>query len=262
MAVEELNRLDYEVLERDSLSEAFRAFSAMPTARPPKSDRSIRTFDVAFTTVGLIFLTPLLIGTGIAIALESRGGVLFRQPRVGKDGRTFHVWKFRTMRPAKPGDPSFSVSNDERITRVGRLLRKTKIDELPQLFNVLKGEMSLVGPRPQVPDYFEFFPITSHATITSVPPGVTGLSQLALPAEDELLAKVECPEKFHREYLPQLKASMDGLYVQNRSLRLNVAVLWQTALFVVLRRKPKKIPVLGSAEFSMTEEGFRVISLR
>ncbi len=262
MAVEELNRLDCEVFERDSLSEAFKVFSDIPTEARPKSDRSIRAFDVAFTSIGLLLLTPLMIGTGLAIALESRGGVFFRQPRVGKDGRTFHVWKFRTMRAAKPGDRSFSVSGDARITRVGRLLRKTKIDELPQLINVLKGEMSLVGPRPQVPDYFEFFPLHSQATITSVAPGVTGLSQLALPAEDELLAKVESPEKFHREYLPHLKASMDGLYVQNRSLKLNVAVLWQTALFVVLRRKPTKIPVLGSAEFTMTEEGFRVVSLR
>ncbi|HLK15030.1 MAG TPA: sugar transferase, partial [Fimbriimonadaceae bacterium] len=151
----------------------------MATAlNPPRENlynTAKRTADVCISVLLLFCFIPLFVIVATIIAIESKGGVFFRQDRVGKDGRIFKIIKFRTMvANAETLGPQITAAADERMTRLGRLLRATKIDELPQLFNVLLGDMSLVGPRPQVPRYVEHFPTAARGIILSVLPGITG----------------------------------------------------------------------------------------
>ena len=154
-----------------------------------------RTFDALMSFLGLVLLSPFLLPVAILIKLDSPGPVLFRQQRIGKGFRPFFICKFRTMLhdPCGPGR-LITIGNDQRITRVGRWLRKTKIDELPQLFNVLKGEMSFVGPRPEVPKYVQVFH-RDYEDILRVRPGITDLASLKYRDEAYLLQKAENPEE-------------------------------------------------------------------
>ena len=154
-----------------------------------------RTFDAIVSFLGLVLLSPFLLPVAILIKLDSPGPVLFRQQRIGKGFRPFFICKFRTMLqdPCGPGR-LITVGDDPRITRVGRWLRKTKIDELPQLFNVLKGEMSFVGPRPEVPKYVQVFH-RDYEDILRVRPGITDLASLKYRDEAYLLQKAENPEE-------------------------------------------------------------------
>jgi lipopolysaccharide/colanic/teichoic acid biosynthesis glycosyltransferase len=137
-----------------------------------------RTFDIVAAALGVVILSPLLLMAAVLVKLSSPGPVFFQQERIGKGFRPFLIYKFRTMRPDAPATGMLiTVGNDPRVTRIGRLLRKTKIDELPQLINVLKGDMSLVGPRPEVPKYVELFR-ADYDEILRVRPGITDLASL------------------------------------------------------------------------------------
>lgn len=143
-----------------------------------------RTIDVLFSALALLLLSPLLLLSGLAIAIESGMPVVFRQTRVGRGGEPFGMYKFRSMvHNAGSIGPYFTSHNDPRITSVGRFIRRTSIDELPQLFNVLRGEMSLVGPRPDVPAQQGLYSQQDWTARCSVRPGITGLAQAALRSE-------------------------------------------------------------------------------
>lgn len=173
------------------------------------------TFDFVCAILGLLILSPLLLAIAIAVKLTSRGPVFFRQSRVGKNFLPFQIVKFRTMREGLDG-PLITASGDLRVTSVGRLLRRTKLDELPQLWNVLKGEMSLVGPRPEVAKYVEQFR-KDYEEILSVRPGITDAASIAFRREDEMLAATETPETMYvSEILPK-KIAMSKEYVRTRS---------------------------------------------
>lgn len=153
-----------------------------------------RAFDLFWSALGLAALSPLLLLVALLVKLEDRGPVFFRQVRVGRGGRPFRIWKFRTMVvDAERRGRALTVGQDTRITRIGRFLRSTKLDELPQLINVLAGEMSLVGPRPEVPRYVERYTEAQRA-ILGLRPGITDLASIKYRNESDLLGQAEDPE--------------------------------------------------------------------
>lgn len=188
-----------------------------------------RLFDIFFSGAMIALLSPVLAGIAVYVALDSRGGVFFRQVRVGRDGRTFKLWKFRTMRPMSEGSGQLTIgANDMRITNAGKLLRKYKIDELPQLLNVLVGEMSMVGPRPEVPKYVAMYS-PEQKKVLSIRPGITDHASLHYFEENELLAKSKEPEKTYIEEIMPSKLALNLAYVERHSLWGDVVIIARTA---------------------------------
>lgn len=187
-----------------------------------------RAFDIVFATLALVLLFPLLTVFAIMVATTSPGGAFFRQVRVGRGGKDFRLLKFRSMRPGSEAKGQLTVGGrDSRITRVGRLLRKTKLDELPQLWNVLVGDMSVVGPRPEVPRYVALYSPAQRAVL-SVRPGITGMASLDYIDENELLAAAADPEKAYVEEVMPAKLALDLRYVQEQSLALDLRIIGVT----------------------------------
>jgi lipopolysaccharide/colanic/teichoic acid biosynthesis glycosyltransferase len=204
-----------------------------PVPRCPSKGRAIRALDVLAASGLLLILLPIVVIVAVAIKLDSRGPVFFRARRVGRNGATFSMLKFRKMHANATGAP-LTVVADARLTRVGFHLTRLKLDEIPQLWNVVKGEMSMVGPRPEDP---RFVAIESGAyeAILSVPPGITGLAQLAFAKEASILDPLDRTGDYLRRVLPA-KLALDQMYVERRSLRLNLRILYWTAVAVVVRR--------------------------
>jgi lipopolysaccharide/colanic/teichoic acid biosynthesis glycosyltransferase len=187
-----------------------------------------RCFDFAAAFTGLVLLSPVYLLIALAVRFTSRGPIFFLQERVGREFRRFRIYKFRTMVVDAPKlGLQITAGEDPRITRVGRFLRKWKLDELPQLINVLKGEMSLVGPRPEVPRYVEMFR-EDYACVLSVRPGITDPASLKYRDEAAILAQSSNPEETYvREILPE-KISLAKQYVAQASLRGDIALIWKT----------------------------------
>ncbi|MFD1825296.1 MULTISPECIES: sugar transferase [Mumia] len=182
--------------------------------------------------IALVLLAPVLVAIGIVVRLDTPGPALFRQLRVGHGGREFEIWKFRTMTQPESSDEDHgqevTVAGDVRVTRVGRLLRRRKLDELPQLVNVVRGEMALVGPRPEVPRYVALWPARLREVILSIPPGLTDPTSIALRDEEGLLGRQPEPERYYREVLLPRKAAMYAAYVRTRCLRGDAKILART----------------------------------
>ncbi len=197
-----------------------------------------RAFDLFFATAGLIVLSPFLLVIAAWVRADSRGPALFRQERVGRHGRPFTMLKFRTMRtePAASGR-LLTLSNDTRITRAGRFLRRTKLDELPQLLNVVRGEMSLVGPRPEVARYVALYPPTTRTTVLSVRPGITDDAALAFRDESALLGSTDAEEVYVSTILPR-KLELYERYVAEQSLRNDLRLILRTIGTLVRRGPP------------------------
>ncbi|MGC4078250.1 MAG: sugar transferase [Rubrivivax sp.] len=183
-----------------------------------------RLFDLVGAAVALLLLSPLLLAAALAVKLDSPGPVFFRQQRVGRGGVPFRIHKFRTMREGAPG-LQITVGDDPRITRVGRWLRRTRIDELPQFIDVLQGTMSLVGPRPEVPRYVEFYPPELRERVLSVRPGITDPVSLAYADESELLARAADPEREYVEVLLPRKLQAAAAYAERATLWTDLGVL-------------------------------------
>jgi len=207
-----------------------------------------RAFDVCAATVGLLVTAPLLAIISILIKLESRGPVIFSQVRVGKGFRPFRIQKFRTMveEEARCEGLPLTVGQDTRVTRMGRILRKFKLDELPQMVNVLRGDMSFVGPRPEVPRYVERLR-SEFSEVLVARPGITDLASLKYIDEASLLASSSNPEmEYERNVLPE-KLRLAKLYIRHMSLRLDFAIMVQTLLRVVrLSTVVCDLPELGA----------------
>ena len=192
-----------------------------------------RSFDVIFSVIGLVLTSPLLLAGAATVALTSRGGAFFRQRRVGHRGEIFTLYKLRTMRRSDSG-PQVTSVDDTRITGVGKFLRKSKVDELPTLWNVLRGDMSLVGPRPEVPKYVNLEDPMWQA-ILSARPGITDPVTLRLRSEEELLAKVKGePEQYYVNELQPLKLKGYLAYLRDRSWSTDLKVLCQTVAAVIV----------------------------
>ena len=192
-----------------------------------------RLVDIVASAVLLALLIPVILVVAVAIKVDSRGSVLYRCRRIGLGGRDFPMLKFRKMHDGASGLP-LTLSSDARLTRVGRFLARTKLDEIPQLWNVLRGEMSLVGPRPEDPSFVELL-ATEYRTILTVRPGITGLSQLAFAREGEILDRDDRMTDYVTRLLPQ-KARLDAMYALHPSFRMDLRILAWTAVAVVLRR--------------------------
>lgn len=189
-----------------------------------------RAFDFVVSLTGLITLCPLLVITAALIKLTSRGPVLFRQERIGRNFKPFRICKFRTMVPnAESQGGQLTAGGDRRVTGIGRLLRKTKVDELPQLWNVLVGEMSFVGPRPEVPKYVEMFR-QEYAELLKVRPGITDLASLKYRHESELLGQAADPEAAYVHQILPDKIRLGKEYVMRQSLLLDLGLIAKTVL--------------------------------
>lgn len=191
-----------------------------------------RALDIAVAAAVLLVAAPVIAAAAVAIAAESGFPVLYRSRRVGRYGREFSMLKLRKMHVGV-GGPPLTVADDERLTRVGRIISRLKIDELPQLWNVIRGDMSLVGPRPQSPEF-----VASHhgayEEILRVRPGITGLSQVAFAREDRVLCDAEPLVQYLERILPQ-KLQMDRMYVRTCSLGIDLRILFWTFVTVCLR---------------------------
>jgi lipopolysaccharide/colanic/teichoic acid biosynthesis glycosyltransferase len=187
-----------------------------------------RLFDCVAAGAGLVLVSPVCAIVAILVRATSPGPILFRQERVGLDGMPFNIRKFRTMR-IDHGGPAVSTASDHRITAVGRVLRKSKIDELPQLLDVLQGKMSLVGPRPEVPAYVELWPVHLREQILSVRPGITDPASIAYRNEADELEKADEPESYYLDVILPRKAEMYAKYVREQSFAGDLRILIATA---------------------------------
>ena len=192
-----------------------------------------RVFDVLVSVIALIFLLPLFVFIAILIILERQGPVFFTQIRVGQFGQVFPIYKFRSMAVATEQLGQLTLKNDARVTRLGRVLRLSKLDELPQLWNVLVGHMSLVGPRPEVPKYVAIYPNETRVSVLSVRPGITDRASLLMIDESTLLDTAQDAESVYvHEILPQ-KLALCLVYVHNMSFWEDLVILGLTVKKIV-----------------------------
>ena len=195
---------------------------------------SKRLFDLFFTIPGVIILTPLFVVIAIWIKTDSSGPAFFRQVRVGRFGKHFSIIKFRTMYlNAEATGRQITVGEDPRITRAGRFLRHYKLDELPQLLNVVIGEMSLVGPRPEVPKFVALYPADIREQVLSVPPGITDYASIEYKEENALLGSVTDPDRAYVEEIMPIKLGYYQQYVAERSLWVDLLLIMRTLRAIV-----------------------------
>ena len=187
-----------------------------------------RGFDVVSSLIGIIFLFPFLVILWISIQLESSGGGFYRQVRVGKNGIDFRLWKFRTMQTGSDKKGLLTIGGrDSRVTRIGFYLRKYKLDELPQLINVLVGDMSIVGPRPEVRKYVELY-TQEQRKVLAVKPGITDYASIEYSNENELLAQSENPEKTYIDEVLPAKLELNMQYIHNMSMITDIQIILNT----------------------------------
>jgi lipopolysaccharide/colanic/teichoic acid biosynthesis glycosyltransferase len=190
-------------------------------------ERVRRAVDVAASGLALVLLLPLMSAIACVVKLSSPGPVIFSQERVGRGSRIFRLHKFRSMRVSS-GGPSVTADGDARVTRAGRFLRKLKLDELPQFWNVLVGDMSIVGPRPEVPRYVELY-TARQRKVLSIRPGITGPTQLRYRCEEDLLSRQADVESYYTQVLMPAKLESDLEYVERRAWRSDIAIVLATA---------------------------------
>lgn len=188
-----------------------------------------RLFDLFWTIPSLFLLSPIFLFIGVWVKIDSPGPVFFRQERVGRFGKSFRIFKFRTMcLDAESKGRQITVGADPRITRSGNFLRKTKLDELPQLINVILGEMTLVGPRPEVPRYVALYPTDVRERVLSVPPGITDNASIEYKDESTILGQAADPDKAYIEEVMPIKLEYYQRYVAERSLWLDFTLILRT----------------------------------
>jgi lipopolysaccharide/colanic/teichoic acid biosynthesis glycosyltransferase len=198
-----------------------------------------RLFDLLLSLVALLVLWPLMLLAVIIIKVSMPGPALFKQTRIGRYAHPFVIYKFRTMR-LNNSKVSVTLSTDSRITPFGNFLRRTKIDELPQLFNILKDEMSIVGPRPDVPGYYDTLK-GDDQVIWQLRPGLTGLDSMCYPNEQAILDKEADPERFYDEQLWPDKVRLNKWYAENRSLWMDVRIVLNTASLLLMGKQLVRI---------------------
>ena len=194
-----------------------------------------RLFDILFSLFILLFFLPIGIVISLLILLESRGGVFYKHERIGKNGISFYLLKFRSMRTDADRLGKLTVGmNDPRITRIGYFIRKFKLDEFPQFINVLKGEMSIVGPRPDVKEYVDLY-TNEQLQILIVKPGITDYASLEYFEESDLLAKSSNPEKTYIEEIMPEKIKLNHKYIANPTLFVDLKIIFLTAKRIFIR---------------------------
>ncbi|MDR1853583.1 MAG: sugar transferase [Azoarcus sp.] len=193
-----------------------------------------RTFDLFCSLVGLVFLSPFFLVVALLIKRDSPGPVFFRQERVGRGGKHFRIHKFRTMRVnAEDEGLRITTGKDSRITSIGAFLRKYKIDELPQLLDVVAGNMSLVGPRPEVPEYVAYYPPGVRVKVLSIRPGITDPASIAFRDENEILDRTNNPQKVYIEEILPVKLKYYIDYVDNASFLFDLKIIFKTLRAII-----------------------------
>ncbi len=194
-----------------------------------------RFFDIVLSAAGLVLLSPLLVPVAIILRCTGEGEVFFKQNRVGRCGEMFGLYKFATMLKDSPnlGTGTVTVKGDPRVLPVGRLLRKTKINELPQLINILVGDMSVIGPRPQTQRCFDAFPAKSQDRINTVRPGLSGIGSIVFRDEEEMMDSAEDPNAFYDNIIMPYKGELEEWYVANQSTMLYLKLIVLTVYVVI-----------------------------
>lgn len=210
-----------------------------------------RLFDIVVSGIGLILLSWLFLILAIAIKIDSPGGVFFRGPRVGKNGKTFRIFKFRSMIPDCEGKGKWNVGDDDdRITRMGHFLRKTKLDEIPQLINVFIGNMSFVGPRPELQVYVDMY-TDEEKPILDLKPGITDYASMANIAQFEVFTKAEDSDEAYLKYVRPLKLKLQLYYRYHHSFFDDIRIIFWTVYKVIFKsdKLPKEIvPIVEEHE--------------
>ncbi|CAN5412492.1 sugar transferase [soil metagenome] len=187
-----------------------------------------RLFDIIFSFFGLLALLPVLLAISILVILSGPGGIFYFQSRVGKNGKDFRLWKFRTMNPDADKQGLLTVGGrDPRVTKIGFFLRKYKLDELPQLVNVLKGEMSFVGPRPEVRKYVNLYS-AEQMKVLEIKPGITDYASIEYSNENDLLAKSSHPEKTYIDEIMPAKLKLNMKYISEQSFATDMKIIFKT----------------------------------
>ena len=199
----------------------------------------MRAFDLFISSLTLAILSPLMLVVIIILRFTGEGYIFFLQKRIGKNGFEFNLIKFVTMLKDSPniGSRTLTLYGDDRILRFGTFLRRTKLNELPQLLNVIKGDMSLIGPRPQTPECFSKFELESQEIIKTVKPGISGIGSLVFSNEEDVLKNHKNPELFFSEVLMPYKGRTEEWFVKNISLNLYFALLIKTIMVVLFNYK-------------------------
>jgi lipopolysaccharide/colanic/teichoic acid biosynthesis glycosyltransferase len=200
-----------------------------------------RSFDLATSICGLVVLSPLMLVIAILVKAEDGGSVFFRQERIGRNGRPFGMWKFRTMIPTAStiGLP-LTTAGDPRVTRIGSWLRAHKLDELPQLLNVIRGDMTVVGPRPEVPKYVDMYTLEQRSVL-ALDPGITDPASILFADEGALLAEHSDPERFYIERVVPEKIRVNLDYADRATPLTDLAIVFETVGHVVPRARMKQI---------------------
>jgi lipopolysaccharide/colanic/teichoic acid biosynthesis glycosyltransferase len=199
-----------------------------------------RLFDILVAVIGLLLSTPIMFVVATLIAMQRDGPIMYRQVRIGMAGRHFILLKFRTMSPEKvERSLQLTIGNDARITPIGRFLRQYKVDELPQLINVLRGDMSVVGPRPETPIFVEQYPKEVRNIVLSVRPGITDLASIKYRNEAELLSHATDPIRFYSEEILPDKLAIASEYVREHTLKMDIIIIFKTIYAVVY---PQPVP--------------------
>lgn len=193
---------------------------------------SKRAFDLLAASIGLVVLAPLFVLIALWVKLDSPGPVFYRQQRVGRGGALFNILKFRTMFVRPDDQRQLTVGRDPRVTRSGHFLRHYKLDELPQLLNVVQGTMSLVGPRPEVPRYVACYPADVRALVLSVAPGLTDWASILYKEESTILGRAPDPERAYVDTILPAKLDYYVRYVRERSFWMDLRIIWRTLVAI------------------------------
>ena len=201
-----------------------------------------RFFDIVFSGIALVLLSPLLLPLMFILRVTGEGEIFFPQSRVGRGGKHFELYKFATMLKDSPnmGTGTVTVKNDPRVLPMGGFLRKTKINELPQLINIFNGDMSVIGPRPQTQRCFDAFPLSSQSEIIKVRPGLSGIGSIVFRNEEEMMHANNDPDKFYDEIVMPYKGKLEEWYVRNLSIGLYFQLILIT-IYVVLFTSGKTV---------------------
>lgn len=195
----------------------------------------MRFFDVLFSTIAIFILSPLLLIISLILMFTGEGEVFYKQIRIGKDGKEFGLFKFATMKKSSPsiGTGELTLPNDSRVLPFGKFLRKTKLNELPQLFNVLFGDISLIGPRPQTIQYFMCYDYEDRILIQTIRPGLSGIASIIFRDEENLFGKVDNPIEFDKLIVMPYKGKLEKWYVLNQSILLYFQLIFKTIKVVI-----------------------------
>lgn len=200
-----------------------------------------RLFDILLSGIALLLLSPLLVPLAIALRFSGEGEIFYVQKRVGRGGQPFGLYKFATMLKDSPslGTGTITVKGDPRILPLGHFLRKTKINELPQLLNILFGDMSIIGPRPQTQRCFDAFPVESQEEIKKVRPGLSGIGSIIFRGEEDMMHAAKDPDRFYDEIIMPYKGKLEEWYIARQSLYLYFMSIWLTIHAVVVSDSDK-----------------------